>query len=338
MSDISPPSLGRYIQTFFGDYLTAQRNLSPNTVLSYRDAFKLFLVFAARQSGRPVANLGFDDVGPNVVLAFLEDLEKSRKCSIRTRNARLSALHTFFRYVAVHEPRVLDICQRVSAIPAKRVQEKPAVYLEYEEVVHILGTIDRSTTLGRRDHLLVHILFEIGARAQEVASMRTSDFRLSSPGQVRIVGKGRKERLCPLRASTAALVRDHLRERGLTLHDEAPLFLGATGRPLTRHGILRAVQRRVRDASRTLPTLAAKRVGAHTFRHTAAIHLLRSGNALPVIRSWLGHVSVLTTDHYTHIDLETKRRALEASEPLPSSEGLPSWRNDPDLLAWLDAL
>jgi len=339
MSDTTPPSLGRYVQAFFGDYLTTQRNLSPNTILSYRDAFKLFLIFAARRSRRPVAALGFDDVGPDTVLAFLEDLEKSRNCSVRTRNARLSALHTFFRYVAVHEPRVLDLCQRVSAIPVKKTLRKPPVYLEHDEVLHVLATIDRSSALGRRDDLLLRLLFETGARAQEVVTMRTSSFRLSSPYQVRLLGKGRKERLCPLRASTAALIQDHLRERSLAPDNDAALFVGPTGRPLTRHGILRAVQRRVRHASETMPSLAAKRVGAHTFRHTAAIHLLRSGNALPVIRSWLGHASVVTTDHYTEIDLEMKRRALEASEPLPSSaDEPPCWRTDLDLLAWLEEL
>ena len=338
MSDASTPSFARYVQMFFGDHLTAQRNLSPNTVLSYRDAFRLFLAFAARRSRRLVADLGFDDVGPDAVLAFLEDLERSRNCSVQTRNARLAALHTFFRYVAAHEPKVLDICQRISAIPVKKARQKPPVYLEYDEVMHILGAIDRSTALGRRDHLLLHVLFETGARAQEVATMRTSSFRLVAPCQVRILGKGRKERLCPLRAATASLVSDYLRERGLAPNDDASLFVAGTEEPLTRHGILRAVQRRVRVASGTLPSLAAKRVGVHTFRHTAAIHLLRAGNALPVVRSWLGHVSVVTTDLYTEVDLETKRRALEASEPLSSTGDPPPWRNDPDLLAWLEAL
>lgn len=257
---------------------------------------------------------------------------------MRTRNARLAALHTFFRYVAEREPRVLGLCQRVSAIPVKRARRSSPVYLEYDEVVHVLNSIDRSTRLGCRDHLLVHILFETGARAQEVANMRANSFRLSPPRQVRIFGKGGKERSCPVRAGTANLIREHLRARGLTTKDDAPLFVGARGQGLTRFGILRAVQRRVRVASETLPTLADKRVGAHTFRHTAAVHLLRSGNALPVIRSWLGHVSVVTTDQYTHIDLEMKRRALEASEPATTSSPAASWKKDPDLLAWLEAL
>ena len=233
---------------------------------------------------------------------------------------------------------MLEICQRISAIPVKKTGQVPAVYLEYDEVMHIVDAIDLSTSLGRRDHLLLAVLFETGARAQEIAAMRTKAFRLESPRQVRIFGKGGKERICPLRASTATLIRKHLGERSLGPDDDAPLFIGARGQPLTRHGVLRAVQRRVHEASKTMPRLADKRVGAHTLRHTAAVHLLRSGNALPVIRSWLGHVSVTTTDHYTQVDLEMKRRALEATEPATSTRRTPSWKKDPDLLEWLEAL
>ncbi len=336
--DPDRPDFAAFVQSFFGDYLTAQRRLSPNTVLSYRDAFKLFLAFAAQHRARRVVDLGFEDVGPKTVLAFLEHLETERGCSVRTRNVRLAALHTFFRYVAAREPRVMALCQQISAIPVKRARQVPVVYLEFPEVVHILKSIDRSTWRGDRDHLLIHMLFETGARAQEVASMRVSAFRLSPPCQVRIFGKGRKERICPIRTSTAALIDAHLRRRGVELAGDPPLFVAATGRPLTRHGILRAVQRRVHQAAQSMPTLAAKRVGAHTFRHTAAVHLLRSGNALPVIRSWLGHVSVVTTDHYTHVDIETKRRALEATEPVPCPPEMPSWKQDPDLLQWLESL
>jgi integrase/recombinase XerD len=338
MSKKMAPSLGEYVQTFFGDYLTNQRNLSPNTVLSYRDAFKLFLTFAARHRGKHVVDLDFGDVGPDTVLAFLEDLQRTRRCSVRTRNARLAALHTFFRYVAAHEPQVLGLCQQVSNIPVKKTSRSTPVYLEYDEVLHVLDTIDRSTQLGRRDHLLVHILFETGARAEEVATMSASSFRLTPPCQVRIVGKGRKERSCPIRSSTARAIREYLHARGLTTDDDVPFFVGQRRYGLTRHGILRAVQRRVRAASATLPTLADKRVGAHTFRHTAAVHLLRSGNALPVIRSWLGHASVVTTDQYAHIDLEMKRRALEATEPPATTSAVTAWKEDASLLAWLEAL
>jgi site-specific recombinase XerD len=335
----APPNLGSYVQAFFSDYLTAQRDLSPNTVLSYRDTFKLLLVFAARRHRKEVAELGFRDIDPATVLAFLEDLETTRGSSVRTRNVRLAGLHTFFRYVAAHEPRLLDLCQRISAIPVKKAQPPIPVYVEYDEVTHILDIIDRSTTIGRRDYLLIRLLFETGCRAQEIANLKASAFRLSTPYQVRILGKGRKERLCPLRASTAALIRSQLREKPSsgTITQDLPLFVGTRGEALTRYGVLRVVQRHVRRASQTLCTLKAKQVGAHSFRHAAAIYLLRSGNDLSVVRSWLGHVSVVTTDHYTEIDLDMKRRALETTEPVPGPRSRPSWKN-PDLLSWLEAL
>jgi integrase/recombinase XerD len=332
------PDLGRHVQAFFADHLIAQRDLSPHTVLSYRDAMKLFLWFAAQRRKKPVADLGFDDVGPEIVLAFLDDLEKRRRCSARTRNVRLAALHTFFRWVAGREPQVLEICQRVSAIPVKKTPIRMKVFLEHDEVLHVLARIDQSAPLGRRDYLLVHLLFATGLRASEVAGLRTSAFRLERPYQVRVMGKGRKERVCPLRSSTVLLLRRHMHERGLDQTRDVPLFVGRREEPLTRYGVLRLVQRHVRVAAADLAPLAAKRVGPHTFRHSTAVHLLRSGNDLETIRSWLGHVSIETTDQYTETDHETKRRALEVCQPLPAPRRRPSWKRDRDLLAWLEAL
>ena len=184
--------LGHYLQRFFGDYLTHQRKLSPNTILNYRDAIKLLLLFAAEHHGKGVSDLEFADVDVNTILAFLTHLETHRRCSVRTRNTRLAALHTFFRYLAAHEPRLLHLCQQVAMIPVKRAQPSPPTYLEYDEVRHILKAIDVSTRLGRRDRLLVHLLFETGARAHELATLRTSDLHLTAPYQVRILGKGER--------------------------------------------------------------------------------------------------------------------------------------------------
>lgn len=315
-----------------------QRSLSPNTVLSYRDAFKLFLNFAAHRAQVSVANLGFAHVGAETVLAFLEDLENNRKCSVKTRNARLAALHSFFRYVATREPEVLDLCQRISAIPVKRSKDSPADYLEYDEVKHILGSIDCSTEWGQRDHLLIQLLFETGLRAQEVAGLKTTSLRLSNPFQLRVLGKGRRERVCPLRADTASRLRRSIEERGLSAEQDAPLFVSARGLPLTRFGVLRIAQRHALRAAASMPSLKSKRIGAHTFRHAAAVHLLRSGNELTVVRSWLGHVSIETTHHYTEIDLQMKRKALEACQPVPKPNGKPAWKKDGDLVAWLEAL
>lgn len=329
--------LGHYVQLFFGDYLTTQRNLSPHTIASYRDAFKLLLRYVANVKRRTVADLTFEDLGPDAVLGFLDDLEKHRHNSARTRNSRLAAIHSFFRYVAAHEPPLLGLCQRVAAIPMKKSPMPAIVYLEQDEVADILASIDQSTQLGRRDHLLITMLFETGARAQEIASLRTSSLRLGPCPQLTIIGKGRKERVCPLRASTVALIRAHLRVRDAGACNE-PLFVGARGESLTRIGVLRAVQRHARQAAKASVRLATKRIGAHTFRHACAVHLLRAGNDLSVIRSWLGHVSIVTTDHYTEIDMKTKRQALDVSAPIPTSRRRPSWQRRPDLLTWLEGL
>lgn len=166
------PSLAHNVQTFFADYLVAQRDMSGHTVLAYRDALKLFLTFIARGRKKAVADLGFEDIAPEGVLAFLEDIEKRRKNSVRTRNARLAALHTFFRYVGAREPQLLDLCQRISGIPIKKTSTPTVVYIEHAELIHVLAHIDRKTPRGRRDYLLLRLLFETGARAQEMASVR----------------------------------------------------------------------------------------------------------------------------------------------------------------------
>lgn len=330
--------LGHHVQTFFGDHLTVQRDLSPHTVLSYRDTFKLFLSFASRHHRKQVADLGFEEVGPKTVLDFLEHLEKQRGSSIRTRNVRLAALHTFFRYVAAREPQVLDLCQRISVIPIKKAPIPKVEYIEHDEVLHILKTIDRSTVLGRRDYVIVHLLFETGLRAQEIANLRTKSLRLFKPFQLHVLGKGRRERVCPLRANTATLLRVHIRENGLSMERDEPLLLGIRGKQLTRYGLLRLVHRHVRLAAKSRPSLLSKRIGVHTFRHATAIHLLRSGIPLPIVQKLLGHVNLMTTDHYTEIDNEMKRKALESSDPVPIPRRKSSWKKDHDLLAWLEAL
>jgi site-specific recombinase XerD len=233
---------------------------------------------------------------------------------------------------------VLDLCQRISAIPVKRTKNSPVDYLEYDEVKHILGSIDCSTEWGKRDHLLIQLLFETGLRAQEVAGLKTSSLRLSKPFQLRVIGKGRRERVCPLRADTAFRLRRSIEERGLSPEEDAPLFVSTRAMSLTRFGVLRIVQRHARRATTSMPALKSKRIGAHTFRHAAAVHLLRSGNELTVVRSWLGHVSVETTHQYTEIDFEMKRKALEACQPVFRSKKKPAWKKDVDLVAWLEAL
>lgn len=331
------PSLAKLVQTFFADYLVAQRDLSPHTVLAYRNAMKLYLGFVDRRAKKPITDLGFGDHSPEGVLAYLKDLEKQRGNSPRTRNARLVAMHTFFRFVSAREPQLLDLCQRILAIPIKKTEPPVVVYMEHAEFLHVLATVDRRTPLGRRDYLVLRLLFDTRARAQEIANVRTPALH-DRPAQIRLLGKGRKEWICPLRAETIPFIRDYLSECGVAPGDNVPLIARARGGPLTRRGILQIVKRHVARAAPTMPSRGKKSVVAHSLRHDAALHLHRSGNDISTVRSWLGHVSGVTTDHYTEIDAEMKRKALESTEAPAPPKRVPSWERDKDLLAWLEAL
>lgn len=331
------PALARLLQNFFRRHLIASRNLSPNTVYAYRDTFRAYLRFAARRYRCRVAALGIDQLGRRTLLAFLQDLEVTRGNSVRTRNARLAAIHSFFRYVAVEEPACAQLCREVLSVPCKRHAKPGISCLDLEEVEHILASVDCSRLLGRRDLALLLFLYNTGARAQEVVDLSVSSVRLEPPPQVRLRGKGRKERLCPLWEETADRLRLMLKDRAVTDGDDAPLFVNVRGRTLSRFGIRHIVRTRVAAAAATLPSLARKRVSPHTFRHATALHLLQSGVELNVVRSWLGHVSIATTHEYVEIDLQMKRQALEAGGVPTTPETRFPWQ-EPDLLDWLDRL
>lgn len=325
------------VQRFFRVHLIAQRNLSPHTLRAYRDALVLLLRFAAIRTGVDVANLELDQLGRDIVLAFLDHLEAKRHNSVRTRNARLAAIHSFFRFVAAEEPACAGLAREVLGIPFKRGPHGTVTCLDRAEVEHLLAAPDRTRPAGRRDAALLWFLYNTGARAQEVVEVRIPAVRFAAPAQVRLSGKGRKERLCPLWPETVGLLRDMFRDRGVADDDDAPLFLSAAGRPLTRFGLRHIVRECVRRGAAVSPSLAAKRISPHTLRHTTALHLLQSGVELNVVRSWLGHASIETTHAYIEIDLEMKRAALEAASPSPLRMGPPRWQK-PDVLRWLEAL
>lgn len=329
------PTLARLLQDFFRIHLVARRNVSPHTLRAYRDALVLLLRFAAGGKGRDVTTLELTDLDRDTVLAFLDGLEASRGNSVRTRNARLAALHSFFRYVAAETPAVAAQCQAVLGIPFKRGDHGTVSCLDRAEVEHLLAAPDRKTRKGRRDVALLWFLYNTGARAQEVVDVRVADVRFSAPAQVRLRGKGRKERLCPLWPETITLLQQMLRDRRVADYASEPLFLSTAGRPLTRFGLRHIVRECVARAGATCPGLPAKGISPHTFRHTTALHLLQSGVELNVVRSWLGHASIETTHAYIEIDIEMKRAALAAtSRPTP---GRPRWQN-PNVLSWLEAL
>ena len=331
--------LAPYVQSFFRDFLVAQRNASPNTVLGYRDALKLLLIFAADRARRAVTDLRVDDVDPDTVLAFLDHLERDRGCGAATRNARLAAIKTFFRHVARQEPTVVDLCRRVVDIPAKKHEVRLPTYLELDELDGVLSRVERTTPLGRRDYALLWLMYDTGARVSEIVNLNVCAVRLEAPEQVRLLGKGRKERVCPISTETAKLLRACIDERGVPLDADVPLFVNRLGARLTRAGIARRIRRHAGVSAGAMATLAGRRVSPHTFRHTTAMHLLQSGVDLRVIAAILGHASMLTTHHYTRIDLAMKRKALEkvaASKPAVDKPERPVWHREPGLIEWLD--
>ncbi len=334
------PDLARCLTGFFGDHLVLQRGASRHTVLGYRDAVKLFLRFAASRAHRAVPDLTWADLDVEVVLAFLEALEVSRHNSVATRNHRRAALHAFFRYVASLAPDQVERCRRILAIPVKRGVTRRVDYLERAEVESVLAHVDRTTARGRRDYALVAFLYNTGARIQEALDLRAAALQLDRPYQVRLLGKGRKERVCPLWPQTAALLRALLAERGVALQADVPVFVNHVGQPLTRYGARHLLARYAAAAAREHPGLARKRVHPHILRHSCAVHLLQAGVDLNLIRSWLGHVSLQTTHQYAEIDLAMKRQALERVPALGGSGRHPTsrWHHNESILSWLETL
>jgi site-specific recombinase XerD len=331
-------TLPALVQAFFTVALP-QRGMSPLTVLSYRDATKLLLRFIADRERRPVVRLEITDLDVAAVQDFLDHLEKERGNEIATRNNRLAAIRSFFSFVAAEEPSLAEHCHRICTIPFKRAPVRTVPYLEQDEVQALLAAPDRSTAAGRRDHALMLFLYNTGARVQELTGVRASDLRLAAPPQVLLRGKGGKERICPLWASTTRVVRRLLDDSTIPLDSDCRIFLNGQSTPITRFGVDYVLKKHASVAAETLPTLAQKRVSPHTIRHTAAVHMLNAGVDLNVIRSWLGHVDLRTTNIYAEINMETKRKAIETCAPVSDKgRARSSWKCRPDLLAWLEAL
>lgn len=339
MSAALPNALARALRGFFADHLPRVRGMSPHTVRSYRDAFILILRFLATRRGGQVVALDFHDLAPDDILAFLDHLEADRHNSAATRNARLAAVHAFARYAAASHPEHLELCQRVLALPFKRARLRVVEYLEADELGALLDAPDRTTADGRRDHALLLVLFNTGARVQEILDVRPCDLQLVQPCQVRLHGKGRKERLCPLWSQTAEVLRALLLEHGVDPAGTAPLLRNHRRQPLTRFGVRYIIRKYARRAHAVAPNLAAKHVHPHTMRHTTAVHLLQAGVDLVTISHWLGHASVETTNRYVAVNLETKRAALAKARPLSEVDpALAAWRTDATILQWLESL
>jgi len=334
-----PNLLARTLREFLADHLPRLRGTSPHTVHSYRDSLVLLLRFVATHRARRVIELDIDDLDAEQIITFLQHLEDERRNSPTTRNVRLAAIHAFFAYLAGRCPDRLDHCQRILAVPFKRTRSRVVEYLEYDEIQAVLDAVDRHTAEGRRDYALLAIMFNTGARVQEIVDLTPADLQLLKPFHVRLIGKGRKERLCPLWPQTAQLLSDLVIERGVTSDSQEPLFVNRNRRTLTRFGIRYLLAKYCTLAQRRVPTLARKRLHPHSMRHSTALHLLKSGVDLVTISHWLGHASVNTTNRYTAIDLETKREAIAKIEPVDAiTPSVGAWRSDASILAWLEAL
>lgn len=330
--------LGCLLSDFFADYLPRQRNLSQHTLHSYRDTFKLLLQFIAGPKHDP-SQLTLAQLTAERMTAFLQHLEMERHNQATTRNVRLSAIHSFFRYVGRQCPEHLAHAQRILSLPFKRAGTRPIQHLDFDEIQALLRTIDRRTPIGRRDFALLSLMFNTGARVSEIVSLQAADLRLASPASVLFRGKGRKERICPLWSETADLLQGLLQERAVPLDTPAPLFLNHHQSPLTRFGVRLILRKHLQDASRRQPSLRQKRLHPHSLRHSTAVYLLRAGVDISTIAHWLGHASVSTTGKYLSVDMAAKRAALAKAKPL-LKKGRPSakWRTHGNLIAWLESL
>lgn len=305
--------LGPALRTYFCSYLISQRDLSPRTVRSYGDTFRLLLRFLQQRYRMKPEALCVDDLDATRVLAFLEDLEKSRDNCARSRNARLAAIRSFLRHATAANPLLLPIAQRVLAIPMKRFDRNTARHLTREQTQAILDAPEAVTLVGQRDRLLLMLLYNTGARVSEIAGLKVQDVCLESRASVHILGKGRKRRSVPLWRETVKLLRQWLRRT--KARPDSPLLPNACGETMSRSGVAQRLRLAVADASIKCPALKSTRVSPHTIRHTTAMHLLQSGVDLSMIAMWLGHESIQTTHQYLNADLESKREALKYLEP-----------------------
>lgn len=329
MSPLAPT-----LQTFFTERLIRERNASPHTIASYRDTWRLLLAYASERTGTPPSRLDLADLDAPLIGAFLDHLEHDRGNSVRTRNNRLAAIHSLFRFAALSHPEHADSVARVLAIPPKRYDRALVTWLTEPEVDALLTACDQSTWTGRRDHALLALAVQTGLRVSELIGLTRQDIHLGAGAHVACHGKGRKDRITPLTANTVTVLRHWLHEQ--PTRPDAPLFPTRQGRRLSRDAIEHRIANYATHAAADCPSLHGKTVTAHVLRHTTAMRLLHAGVDTSVIALWLGHVSVETTQIYLHADLELKEKALARTKPPNARTG--RYQPPDTLLAWLEAL
>ena len=336
---MKPTDFAKYLTDFLAGYLPMQKNVSKNTIRSYRDAFKLLLHYCQDIKGIPVERLTLDNLSSEWIVGFLTWLETDRKCSISTRNQRLAALHSFFRYVQAEEPAGLFHFQKITAIPIKKAKKTVVGYLTPEAMKFLLEQPDKHTAKGRRDLTLMSVLYDTGARVQELIDLKVCDVTLQTPAIIALTGKGNKTRRVPIMKSTASLLQNYILENKLNepWKNTYPLFINNQHHKLTKEGVSYIISKYVASA-RKISTLVPEKVNNHMFRHSKAMHLLQAGVNLIYIRDFLGHVDLKTTEIYARADTEMKRKAVENVYPDLIDSSLPDWSKDQPLLSWLAEL
>jgi integrase/recombinase XerD len=327
-------ALAPTLQAFFTDRLTRQRHASPQTIAAYRDTWRLLLTFTSARAGRPPGQLDIADLDAPLIGAFLDHLERDRCNSPRTRNARLAAIHSMFGYAALQHPEHADAIARVLAIPPKRFDKALVTWLTEPEVDALLAAPDTTTWAGRRDQAMILLAAQTGLRISELTGLACGDVHLGNGPHVSCLGKGRKQRITPLTKTTVAALRAWLAERDG--QPGQPLFPNRSGGQLSRDAVEKRLALHVAAATRKCPSLAAKKITAHTLRHTAAMRLLHAGVDTSVIALWLGHEQAETTQIYLHADLALKEKALARTTPPHVKPG--RYRPPDQLLAFLEAL
>ena len=331
---VAPSSFPALVQTFFAEHLTQQRALSPRTVATYRDMFVLFLDFAANQGAKSPAEIKLTDITPDLILAFLDHLEQVRHNTVRSRNARLAALRSFLKFAAHRDVTSLHVIERALGVPMKRFERPMLGFMSREEMLAVIGT-PGSNWVSQRDHLLLGLLYNTGARVSEIIGIRVSDVILDSAACVHLHGKGRKQRTVPLWHSIAKETKAWLKLNPL-LGATSALLPNREGEAMTRDNVTKRLALAVAVAAKTTPSLEKRSLSPHTIRHTTAMHLLQSGVDISVIALWLGHESPSTTHHYVEADLAMKDRALaRLQEP---DEAVQRYRAPDSLLEFLKTL
>jgi len=337
---MKPTDFAYHLTCYLGKYLPGVMGAGSNTIQSYRDAFSLLLKFCSLKKSIPAEKLTLDRLDRTLIEDFLSWLENERNCTVATRNQRLAAIHSFFKYLQMEQPHTLYQLQGVLAIPVKKMPKRSIDYLSLDAVKILLDMPNKETKRGRRDLVLLSLLYDSGARVQEITDIRVADVRLAPPATITLTGKGNKTRIVPMMAPMTALIEQYLKDNKLNMAhcNEYPLFQNSSGKKLSRSGISYILKKYFAEARTLFPEFFPNTISPHIMRHTKSMHMLQSGIELIIIRDLLGHVSVQSTEIYARADNNMKRKALENAYENILSDKLPEWQHNADLLEWLQNL